>query len=80
MAAAVEVLMSNTNVKETILNATDFTSLHRIISEGQDTYGMLSFDQCLFDLYQAGIISHEEALAQASQRDNLLLRIRGVGA
>jgi twitching motility protein PilT len=80
MTAANEILISNANVKETILKTEDFGSLHKIIEEGQDTYGMLSFDHCLYELYHAGIITYEEALAQASRRDNLLLKIRGVGA
>lgn len=80
MTAANEILISNANVKETILNAPDFSNLYQIISQGGDTYGMMSFDDCLLELMQSGIISQEEALAQASRRENMQLKIRGVGA
>ncbi len=80
MTAANEILISNANVKETILKADDFNGLYQIIAQGGDTYGMMSFDDSLLELMQAGIISSEEALSQASRRDNMLLKIQGVGA
>lgn len=80
MTAANEILISNANVKETILKADDFSSLYQIIAQGGDTYGMMSFDDSLLELVHGGIISPDEALSQASRRDNMLLKIRGVGA
>ena len=38
--------------------------------------GMMTFDQSLYDLYQEGAISLEEALNHADSRNNLALRIR----
>jgi len=38
--------------------------------------GMQTFDQALFDLYQEGRITREEALHNAESRNNLSLRIR----
>jgi twitching motility protein PilU len=42
-------------------------------SEGE---GMQTFDESLFDLYQRGLISMEEALQNAESRNNLGLKIR----
>ena len=38
--------------------------------------GMKTFDQALFDLYEAGIISYEEALRNADSKNELRLRIK----
>ena len=38
--------------------------------------GMQTFDQALYDLYEEGAISLEEALGHADSRNNLALRIR----
>jgi twitching motility protein PilU len=37
---------------------------------------MITFDQSLYDLYNEGAISLEEALNHADSRNNLALRIR----
>ena len=48
------------------------------IAEGNLHYGMQTFDQCLFDLHGKGMISYEEAMRQATNKDDLALRIQGV--
>ena len=49
-------------------------------ADGRGMTAANEFDDSLLELMQAGIISSEEALSQASRRDNMLLKIRGVGA
>jgi hypothetical protein len=44
--------------------------------EQSELHGMKTFDQALFDLYQDGSISLEEALQNADSRNDLSLRIR----
>ena len=44
--------------------------------EQSETQGMRTFDQALFELFQAGRISLEEALQNADSRNDLSLRIR----
>ena len=39
---------------------------------------MQTFDQCLFDLYGKGMIAYDEAMRQATNKDDLALRIQGV--
>lgn len=80
LAAAIEVMMVNATVREAILKSDHFTSLYNVIASGGDQYGMQSFDQALLELYQQGIIARDVALAQATHRADLELKIRGVGA
>jgi len=44
------------------------------------SYGMQTFDQSLMALLQANLISLEEALRQASNPDDFMLRIRGISS
>jgi Tfp pilus assembly ATPase PilU len=39
---------------------------------------MQTFDQCLFDLYKKGLIAYDEALNQATNKDDLVLKISGI--
>ena len=80
LAAANEILIANAQVRDIILKGDHFSSLHTAIANGGDTYGMQSFDDSLLDLYQNGVISKDEAVHQASRRDDLMLKMRGVGA
>lgn len=75
--AAIEVLIANALVKDTILNGANFDPIYNAIQTGGETYGMQSFDQSLINLYQQGVISVEEALAQASNKDDMELQLRG---
>jgi twitching motility protein PilU len=38
--------------------------------------GMKTFDQALFDLFEAGVISYEEGLRNADSKNELRLRIK----
>jgi twitching motility protein PilU len=38
--------------------------------------GMKTFDQALFDLFEGGIISYEEALRNADSKNEVRLRIK----
>lgn len=80
LAAANEILVVNATAREIIHKAENFSGLHTVIANGGDTYGMQSFDDSLMQLTQDGVITREQALAQASRRDNMLLKMRGVGA
>ena len=46
------------------------------IAEGFTTYGMQTFDQALFDLYEEGKISYEDALRNADSVNDLRLKIK----
>jgi twitching motility protein PilU len=38
--------------------------------------GMKTFDQALFDLFEAGLVSYEEALRNADSKNEIRLRIK----
>ena len=80
LVAAHEIMVASANVRSHIEKGINVASLYGVIANGSDTYGMQTFDGSLIELYQAGIISQEEALSQASHRHDMLLKIRGVGA
>ncbi len=74
---AVELLLRTPYVADLILKA-EITGLKDAMKEGSQ-HGMQTFDQSLFELYKAGRISAEEALAHADSRNDLGLSIRLAG-
>ena len=79
LVPALEILLANELVREQILSGDDLSTLKDAIRSGHETYGMQSFDQSLMALFKAGIISQEEALANASNRKDLVLAMNGIG-
>ncbi|MBM4252731.1 MAG: PilT/PilU family type 4a pilus ATPase [Deltaproteobacteria bacterium] len=77
--AAFEILVNNATVRDHILKNGNFEDLHGIIGHSGEAYGMQTFDDSLLALFKAGVISAEQALAQATKRDNMHLKMRGVG-
>ena len=75
---AVEVLITSQLVKDIILDGTRTTELQDVIEKGYQNYGMQTFDQSIFQLYQDGHISEQEALENATSPDDLVLRMKGV--
>jgi twitching motility protein PilU len=53
----------------------DVHEIKEIISRSREL-GMQTFDQALFDLYESGIISYEEALRNADSKNEVRLRIK----
>ncbi len=72
--AAVEVLLGTKTIADLILNG----RLQEIkeIMEKSENLGMQTFDSALFQLYQQGRISLDEAMANADSANNLRLRIK----
>ena len=71
---AVELLLQTTFVSDLILKG-EIDQLKEAMKQGLDS-GMLTFEESLLRLYQAGKISQEEALDNADSRSDLSLRIR----
>jgi len=76
--AAVEILIGNATVREFIEEARSFGDIVKLMEEGHSTYGMQTFDQALFDLWEAGVIEDEAALEAASSAKNLKLLMEGL--
>jgi len=53
--------------------------MKELISKSNE-YGMQTFDQALFDLYERKLISYEDALRNADSVNDLRLRIKLEGA
>jgi len=75
---AVEVLVSTASVREYIADPTKSPLIPELIESGAIQYGMQSFDQSIMDLFKRGIISYEEAMAQATNPDDFDLRLKGI--
>jgi twitching motility protein PilU len=73
-SCAVEVLLGTPTVKELILRG-EIGGIKEVMEKSEEQ-GMKTFDKALFDLYQQGKISEEEALRNADSANNLRLRIK----
>jgi twitching motility protein PilU len=72
--AAIEIMMGTPMIAELILRG-DFDDIKEIMEKSQNI-GMKTFDSALFDLYQEGIISEEEALKNSDSANNVRLKIK----
>ncbi len=72
--AAVEILVKNNRIENLILEGRD-GEITDAIKEGKDIYKCQTFDQSLLGLYADGKISEEEALQNATSRNDLSMDI-----
>jgi twitching motility protein PilT len=77
-APAVEVLISTPFIRDCIVDKEKTHLIHGAISAGTSQYGMQSFDQSIFNLFQQGLVSLEEALRRASDVDEFTLKVQGL--
>lgn len=75
---AVEVLVSTPLIRDCILNEEKTAGIRDAIAAGTTQYGMQTFDQSLFYLYQSGLISLDEALRGSTNPDEFRLRLAGI--
>ena len=81
MVPAVEVLLNTAMVRDIIKDpARSPRELTDAMAKGHATYGTQTFDQSLMSLYRDDLITYEEALAQATNPDDLALQVRGIHA
>ena len=71
---ACEVLINTPTVAELILKG-QFQSIKEVMGKSREI-GMRTFDQDLFDLYEAGEIGYEDALRNADSMNELRLNIK----
>jgi twitching motility protein PilT len=77
-AAAVEVMISTPFIRDCIIDKEKTHLIPGAIAAGTSQYGMQTFDQSIFMLYQTGIVSYEEALHWATNVDEFKLRVQGI--
>ena len=75
---AVEVLVSTPLIKDCILHEEKTSQIRDAISAGTTQYGMQTFDQSLFYLYQSELITLDEALRGSTNPDEFRLRLAGI--
>jgi twitching motility protein PilT len=80
MVPAVEVMVSTGLVRECIMVPERTREIRDAIARGYTSYGMQTFDQSLMALWREGLITFEEALAQASNPDDFALKARGISS
>ena len=75
---AVEVMRVTPYIRECIENKDKTKLIRDAIAQGTSQYGMQTFDQSLYQLWKGGLITREEALAKATNKDELRLRMEGI--
>jgi twitching motility protein PilT len=77
-APAVEVMISTPFIRDCIVDKDKTHLINGAIAAGTSQYGMQTFDQSIFGLYQQGFVSYEEALRWASNVDEFKLKVQGI--
>jgi len=75
---AVEVMISTAFIRDCIVDKDRTSMIHGAIAAGTSQYGMQTFDQSIFGLYQQGFVTLEEALRWASNVDEFKLKVQGI--
>ncbi len=75
---AVELMINSGAIRECIIDPTKTMGIVDLMEQGQVQYGMQSFDQSIMKLYRQGLISFEDAMANASNPDDFDLRVKGI--
>jgi twitching motility protein PilT len=75
---AAEIMISTGTIRDYIANEEKTPLIRDAIAAGTSQYGMQTFDQSLFNLFQSGLITLEEALRGASNPDEFRMRVSGI--
>jgi twitching motility protein PilU len=72
--AAIEILLNTPTIGEMILKG-NFQGIKEIMHKSREL-GMCTFDQALFELYNKGFISYDEAIRNADSANGLRLQVK----
>ena len=75
---AVEILINTSYIEECIQDSEKTKLIKDAIAQGVSQYGMQTFDQSLYYLFQKELISYDEALKWASNPDEFKLKRIGL--
>lgn len=75
---AVEILIATPFIQDCIINPEKTKFIKESIQQGVSQYGMQTFDQSLYFLYERGLITYDEAIKYASNPDEFKLKKIGV--
>ena len=73
-AAAIEIMLNSPLIQDLIFKG-EVHEIKDIMAKSREL-GMQTFDQALFDLYEAGLISYEDAMRNADSMNELRLQIK----
>lgn len=77
--AAMEILVHTPRIEKLIMENRDY-EISDALEQGSAHYKSQTFDQAIYELYSAGIISKEHALSNATSATDLQLRMSGLTA
>ncbi|MBV8974524.1 MAG: type IV pili twitching motility protein PilT, partial [Sinobacteraceae bacterium] len=72
--AAMEIMLASPLIQDLIFKG-EVAKIKEVMSRST-RLGMKTFDQALFELYETGFISYEDALRNADSKNELRLRIK----
>jgi twitching motility protein PilT len=71
LVPAVEVLVNTTTIAHCIEDPSRTSMIPSFIEQGREVYGMQTFDQCVLQCYERGLVTLEEALRNATNPANV---------
>jgi twitching motility protein PilT len=77
---AVEVMLATAFIRDCIVDKEKTHLIPGAIASGTSQYGMQTFDQSIFSLYQQGLVTLEEALRWSSNVDEFKLKVQGISS
>jgi twitching motility protein PilU len=72
--AAMEIMLASPLISDLIFKG-DVAKIKDVMSRS-NRLGMKTFDQALFELYESGLISYEDALRNADSKNELRLKVK----
>jgi len=75
---AVEVMITTAFIRDCIVDKERTHQIPAAIAAGTSQYGMQTFDQSIFGLFQQGLVSYDEALRWATNVDEFKLKVQGI--
>src|ERR1700716_3759089 len=77
-APAVEVMISTAFIRDCIVDKEKTSMIHGAIAAGTSQYGMQTFDQSIFGLFEKGLVSYEESLRWVTNVNEFKLKVQGI--
>ena len=75
---ALEVMVATQTIRECVIDPDKTRKIPEVIAAGFSQYGMQTFDQSLYQLYQEKLVTYEEALRWCSNPEDFALKVRGI--
>jgi twitching motility protein PilT len=76
--AAVEVMIATAFIRDCIVDKDKTHLIGGAIAAGTSQYGMQTFDQSIYTLFTRKVVSYEDALRYATNKDEFKLKVEGI--